>query len=141
MFRYPKTDVDSQTGRIRHDRPLQLQIQLGSKKFPEAAISSAAEFYEHLRKALHIHNNLYADLSLDLRQFEKDKFIIGISTEKVIGGTAAYSGLNTRTGDQLVIMLQGMFSASTAETVDKIYVTYIADQVVTLTEQGVGVYD
>ena len=140
-FRYPKSAGNTLIGRIRHNRPLQLLVQLGSKKYPEAPISSTAEFYEHLRKALHIHNNIYGDLSLDLKSFESNKFIIGISTEKVIGSTAAFSGLNTRTGDLLCILLQGMYSAGDTETVDRIYVTYVADQVVTLTEQGVGVYD
>ena len=78
---------------------------------------------------------------MDLRQYEKNKFIVGISTEKVAGSSAAYSGLNTRAGDQLVIMLQGLYSGGDAAVVEKVYVTYVANQVVTLTEQGCAVYD
>ena len=66
---------------------------------------------------------------------------MGISTEKVIGSSASYSGLNTRTGNLLCVLLQSLYSPGGNETVERIYVTYVADRVVALTEQGVGVYD
>ena len=140
-FDYPKQSGDDQPDRQRWDRPLSMMVQLGSKKFPEQPIASTAEFYEHLRKALHIHNNIYADLSLDLRQYEDNKFIIGVTTEKVLGSQAAFSGLNTKTGDQLILTFTGMYDGGPDQTVHMVYATHVADQVVTLTESGIGVYD
>ena len=101
MFRYPGAP---RVGPMfaRFDRPLQLQVGVGAKLFPETAISSTAEFYEHLRKLV-AHHDDKGSVDIDLRQYESDTFIVGISTQTVTDGL--FSGTNTRSGDLVTIRL------------------------------------
>ena len=141
VFRYPKAAAVDATSRERSDRPLQLTVQLGSKLFPENPIASTGEFVEHLRKCLGIQDNIYGEVALDLRRYEDDRFIVGISMEKVLGSYASLSGLNTKTGDLLTIKLSAMQDGAGDDIVERIWVTHVADIVVSVTDSGVSVYD
>ena len=73
-----------------------LQLQVGSKLYPEYSISSHAECFYNLRKSLGVqsNNNLH---SLDIKGFEyrNNKFVVGFDTEKMLG--LAFTGINTKT--------------------------------------------
>ena len=118
VFRYP--GADRPLGLIRFDRPLECQVGIGSKLFPETPIASTAEFFEHLRKLVSHHDDK-GSMDIDLRQYEDQSFIVGVSTHKVLQGTA-YNGLNTRSGDLVTIRLNSLQDGTGADIVTKCFV-------------------
>ena len=111
---------------------------VGAKLFPETAISSTAEFYEHLRKLV-AHHDDKGSVDIDLRQYESDTFIVGISTQKVVEGL--FNGLNTRSGDLVTIRLNSFQDGTGADLVSKVFTTLIAEQIVEIRDSGVVCYD
>jgi hypothetical protein len=80
---------------------IQWQLQIGSKNFPEMPVRSLAETFYQLKKALGIHGSAFHSLSITPDQYRTDHFIIGIDTEKIL--EAGFTGLNTRSGDLMVV--------------------------------------
>jgi hypothetical protein len=131
-------------GRAR-DLSLNFQMSIGSKLFPERAISSAAEFYEHLRKTVALHDTSIKSMSITNVQFMEDAFIVGINTERVLGG--GFSGYNCRQGDQIRIEMRNVSLAAErgagaeASVVDRMWVTLVSDSVIEIRESGVSLYE
>jgi hypothetical protein len=69
--------------------------------FPEMPVRSLAETFYQLKKALGIHGSAFHSLSITPDQYKTDHFIIGIDTEKIL--EAGFTGLNTRSGDLMVV--------------------------------------
>jgi hypothetical protein len=99
------------------DAPLTCQISLGAKTFPVMPITSVAEFFQHLRVITGCHNQSLRTLRIDKPTYEKDKFIIGMSMEKV-PGSSTHSGINTRSGDLIRISLTGLAGIFDADVCD-----------------------
>jgi hypothetical protein len=69
-FTYPDVRVSREMGRSQvtpflEDSAFSFQLQLGSKLWPEQPMSSLAEMYETLRKAVGTHNQDIKSISLD----------------------------------------------------------------------------
>ena len=137
IFRYPGAPRDGPL-LARFDRPLTLQIGVGAKLYPETAISTTAEFYEHLRKLV-AHHDDKGSIDIDLRQYESDAFICGISTQRVIEGL--FSGLNTRSGDLVTIRMNALQDGTGADLITKVFTTLIAECIVEIRDSGVSCYD
>ena len=137
IFRYPGAPRDGPL-LARFDRPLTLQIGVGAKLYPETAISTTAEFYEHLRKLV-AHHDDKGSIDIDLRQYESDAFICGISTRRVIEGL--FSGLNTRSGDLVTIRMNALQDGTGADLITKVFTTLIAECIVENCDSGVSCYD
>ena len=89
-----------------YDPTFSLQCQLGTKLFPELPCKTTANFWEHLRKAVDVHDTSTKSLSIRPHQYLRDQFIAAFSMEKVPG--AGFSGLNTRSGDTIRLELKGL---------------------------------
>lgn len=136
-FRYPgRPRADG--GLVRFDRPLELQVAIGSKLYPEVPISSTAEFYEHLRKII-AHHDDKGSIDIDVAEYESDSFIVGVSTQKVIEGL--FSGLNTRSGDLVTIRMSNFRDGADVDLVQKGFVTMVAEVIVEIRDSGVSCYD
>ena len=68
-------------GRTDYQKALQVQMQIGSKLYPEYPMASMPERFYQLKKML---NKQMGEGSMDLKyeQYRKDKFIMAIDTEK-----------------------------------------------------------
>ena len=82
-------------------KELRWQIQIGSKMFSEYPVRSLAETFYQLKKALWIHGSAYHSLSITPEQYRTCHFIIRIDTEKIL--EAGFTGLNTRSGDLMIV--------------------------------------
>ncbi len=61
-----------------------LQVQIGSKLFPEYPIKSHAEAFYSLRKALGIQANNLHSIDIDGNGYRNNKFIVGVDTGKLL---------------------------------------------------------
>ena len=90
-------------------------MQIGSKLFSEYPIRSLAESFYQLRKALGIHVS-NAQMHMVQQSYRDNKFVIGISTEKMNG--ASFTRMNTRAGDLLTLKMKGANGAISLGTPD-----------------------
>ena len=103
---------------------LEVQVQIGSNKYPEYPVNSLAEFYYRLRLALGVH---FGDspISVTPHEFRSRKFMVGIDMEKAAtgpGGGVSFTGISTRGGELLTVDYKnlGVFSEdASADTTAK----------------------
>ena len=140
-FKYPDIDVVGRTNflpasPLLQDGPFSFQLQLGSKLWPEQPMSSLAEMYETLRKAVGTHNQDIKSISLDRRDYVNDSFILGVDLEKNLGDP--FSAVNTRAGD----VLRLVFNNINVETdLTSCYVHLISSSILEVRETGAFLFD
>jgi hypothetical protein len=135
-FWHPMEGVD-----YSYTKELQLQIQIGSKLYPEYPIRSLAEAYYQLRKTLGLHfgNDSMAILP---RYYRNDTFIASFDLEKVLG--SSFTGTNTMDGQMMTIRMQAA-NASTialpADTTCSLYYTLVYDGILNIGLSGVQIME
>jgi hypothetical protein len=141
-FYYPDPEVAFQAFAGGPDAPIlkdgsfSFQLQLGSKLWPEQPMSSLAEMYETLRKAVGTHNQDIKSIGLDRHDYTRDGFILGVDLEKNLGDP--FSAVNTRAGDVLRLVFNGI--SSTSEMKD-CYVHLISSSILEIRETGAFLFD
>ena len=108
-------------------RNLSWQLQVGSKKFPEFECQSLSEAFYFLRRTIHYHNPEQNSLNISYKQYRENKFIIGVSLEKM--ADVNFTSIKTKMGSLLTFKIQEIFTHLTPESV------------LELTESGAIVYD
>ena len=124
----------------------EMQLQVGSKLFPESPMMSSAEMYYHLRKSLGSHHpgSQYAVNILD-KDYRSTHFIVAFDCEKQTN--VGFSGINTRAGDLICIkglnlvkkLNDGTVLAGT--TPDFIHTTLEYDGILVISDSGVTVLE
>lgn len=120
---------------------LEVQMQVGSKLFPEYPIRSLSESFSQLRKSVGILGSNFHSVSMTPKQYRVNHFILGIDTEKALG--ASYTGINTRSGDLLSVRVkaQDKGTLTAANMPDQMHIVLHSDNMLELSDQGVSVYD
>ena len=77
-------------------RNLSWQMQVGNKKFPEFECQSLSEAFYFLRRTIHYHNADQNSLNISYKQYRENKFIIGVSFEKM--ADVNFTSINTKMG-------------------------------------------
>jgi hypothetical protein len=117
-----------------------MQIQIGSSLYPEYRIRSHAEAYYNLRRTLGIRSNVVHNFDIDGIEYRRDKFIIGIDTERVL--EAGFSGISTRAGDLMTVMFKyNSEGADQRRFADRMHIVLHADQIIEVHSHGVRVLD
>jgi hypothetical protein len=112
----------------------QYWIQIGSQKWPEYPVLSAAESYYQLQKTVGSHMNVFQ------RWYRDNKYIIGIDTEKISG--AGFTGLNTKAGDLLTINFRDCANNGLATTIpEKMFCALHYDCILNIRDNGVEVLE
>ena len=140
-FSYPDININRQVGRAMtepflEDSPFSFQLQLGSKLWPEQPMSSLAEMYETLRKAVGTHNQDLKSISLDRLDYVGNSFILGVDLEKNLGDP--FSAVNTRAGDVLRLVFNNINIESGLTSV---YVHLISSSILEIRETGAFLFD
>jgi hypothetical protein len=117
------------------DPTFSLQCSIGNKLFPELPCKTVANFWEHLRKAVDVHDTSSKSLSMRPSQYLSDQFIAAFSLEKVPG--AGFSGINTRSGDALRLEMKGLLPGHA----DRFFVHLCSDNIVEIRENSVSRYE
>ena len=141
VFNYPDIAVTGTTNfmpqtPLLEDGPFSFQLQLGSKLWPEQPMSSLAEMYETLRKAVGTHNQDIKSISLDRNDYTNQSFLLGVDLEKNLGDP--FSAQNTRAGDVLRLVFNGI-NAETGLT--SCYVHLISSSILEIRETGAFLFD
>ena len=117
-------------GKGFQDKDLNLtwQLQINNKKYPEFECQSLAESAYYLRRTLHYLNPDQDAFSISYKRYREDKFVIGISFEKM--ADTNFTGQNTKMGGLLVFKLKGSNRAlTTDEDVRELFVHMISARI------------
>ena len=121
-------------------RNLSWQMQVGNKKFPEFECQSLAEAFYFLRRTIHYHNADQNSLNISFKQYRENKFIIGVSFEKM--QDVNFTSINTKMGSLLTFKIKGTQGAlAPAEQIQEIFTHLTSESVLELRESGAVVYD
>ena len=123
-----------------YSRNLSWQLQVANKKWPEFECQSLAEAFYFLRRTLHYHNYDQNSLNISYKQYRENKFIIGVSFEKM--ADVNFTSINTKMGSLITFKIKGT-EGTLAETeqIQEIFTHLVSESVVELTESGAIVYD
>ena len=122
-----------------HNRELEIQVQCGSKMFPEYPIRSTQEAFSHLRKCMGIQNSTFHSVDVSALEYRQHKFIVGIDTEKVLA--ASFTGENLKSGSLITIKLKIGSGTPAAAYPAQVYVILHSDQIMNIRDTGVEVLD
>ena len=112
-----------------------LQVQIGSKLFPEYPIKSHSEAFYSLRKALGIHANNLHSIDIDGNSYRNNKFIVGFDTEKLLG--LSFTGMNTRNS----LMTAHLKTGTGDYQADRMHIVLLSEQILEIGNYGVMVFD
>ena len=125
----------------------EIQLQIGSKLFPEIPIRSSSEAYNHLLKAVGcFHPATTKSINISEREYRTTKFIVAFDIQKEHSAFA--SGMNTRTGDLKTVKCQNGWKHTdndgniwTDSYPEFIHVTLAYSGMMNITDSGVQVLD
>ena len=125
-----------------YTRNLSWQIQLSNaQKYPEFESQSLSETVSYLRRALHY---MYPDqdsLSFTYKQYRENRFIIGMSFEKM-GGSANFTGYNSKLSGVTTFKIRGSEGAlQNNENIEEIFCHLMSEGILEIRESGTIVYD
>ena len=123
-----------------YSRNLSWQLQVANKKYPEFECQSLSEAFYYLRRTLHYMNGDQNSLNISYKQYREDKFIIGVSFEKM--QDTSFTGTNTKMGSLITFKIKATEGVlAEAEQIQEVFIHMISESVLELTESGAIVYD
>ena len=143
-FYHPMSGQEPQDEEYQSAAELEVQIQIGSKQFPEYPMKSLAETYAQLRKTMGILDSTAFSFDITSKQYEKLHHIIGIDAEKTLH--AGYTGLDMKRGQLMTVKVkaadQALMGASGARRMpDNIHIVLHSDQILDIGFTGTQVQD
>ena len=135
------TDALQGKGFQDYGRNLSWQIQLSnSQKYPEFESQSLSETFYYLRRAIHYMNPDQDALSFSYRQYRENKFIIGMSFEKM--SDVNFTGYNSKMSGITNFKLKGAEGAlDPTEQITEVFCHLVSETVWELRESGAVIYD
>ena len=127
------------SGTYDSTKELDIQVQIGSKLYPEYPIRSTAEAFSQLRKTMGIHQSPFHSLDLKGAEYREYKFIVAVDTEKVL--EAGFTGLNTRAGDMMTIKVKPASTGMGTLAPTKFFTVLHSDCILEVKDSGVTVFD
>ena len=125
-----------------YTRNLSWQIQLSNaQKYPEFEAQSLSETFYYLRRAIHYMNPDQDSLSFNYRQYRENKYIIGMSFEKM-GGESNFTGYNSKMSGVTTFKIKGTEGPLSAnEQIEEIFCHLMGESILEIRESGCIVYD
>ena len=112
---------------------LEWYMTIGAQRFPQFSVDSHQESFYRLRLAQLVHQGSDS-FSITPMQYRTDRFLIGQNFEKA-PGSAAHSGINTRSAAQLTRNLKNTGAATVC------HVILIYSQILDVSAAGCQVLD
>ena len=109
------------------------------KIIPRVSLSQFSRDILSVKKIIRNPCSAFHSISILGNQYQNDKFIIGVDTEKIL--EAGFTGLNTRAGDLMV--LKGKYANSNSSTTwaNSVYIILHTDQILEIRDTGSQVFD
>ena len=119
---------------VGEERLLEWSVAIGSKQWPEMRpCNSTAATMSLLKQTLGIYDQSVACTSITPVTYNDDRYVIGVPTSTIPG--QAFSGISTRSGDLLSVLIRGMGAGGAGEA-QKLYITLVAEFILELKESG-----
>jgi len=119
---------------------LEFQIQLGSKLYPEYPVRSISECFTILKQTLNLPDDHLHAIGIDFRQYCTNKFIFGMSFEKV--PESSWTGTSTKAGQILIVKCSAVDQGNMpADIATLMYITLVSEQILEVRDVGCSVYD
>ena len=121
-------------------RALSWQLQIGNKKYPEFNAESLSEAFYFLRKTVNLLNPEQNSLNISYKQYRSNKFIIGISLEKM--QSVSFTGVNSKMGSLITFRLKGTEGAiAEAEQISEVFCDLVSESILEIRSDGSLIYD
>ena len=117
---------------------MELQIQVGSKLFPEYPVRTVKESFYQLRKCLGIHSSTWHSVNIREENYRMCQFIFGMDTEKMLA--AGFTGLNTKAGDLMTVRAK-CTPTDPSLLPNSLFVVLHSDQILNIRDTGVEVLE
>ena len=139
-FHHPMAE-ESATWKYDHERELQINLQLGSKIYPEYPCNNIAECFYRLKLAMNLPEHHQHALSIKFQNYITNKFIFCQDFEKI--QDAEWSGVNSKAGQVLMVNVKAMNEAKIedANIATTMYTLLKAQQILEIRDVGCTVYD
>ena len=121
-------------------RALSWQLQIANKKYPKFEAQSLSEAFYFLRRTFKLMNPEQNSLNISYKQYHENKFVIGISFEKM--PSVNFTSVNTKMGSLITFKLKGTEGALLeTEQIQEIFVHLVSESILELRSDGAIVYD
>eukprot|EP00438_Fugacium_kawagutii_P002276 Skav227369 [mRNA] locus=scaffold2373:103803:107225:+ [translate_table: standard] len=121
-------------------RALSWQMQIGNKKYPEFNAESLSEAWYFLRRTINLLNPEQNSLNISYNQYRNNKFVIGVSMEKM--ASVNFTGQNTKMGSLITFRIKGTDGAlDPAEEIQELFVHLVSESILEIRSDGALVYD
>ena len=124
--------------RYNPQNEMELQIQVGSKLFPEYPVRTIKESFYQLRKCLGIHSSTWHSVNIKEENYRMCQFIFGMDTEKMLA--AGFTGLNTKAGDLMTVRAK-CTPTDPSLLPSSLFVVLHSDQILNIRDTGVEVLE
>ena len=123
------------------DMELQINLQLGSKLYPEYPTNNLSECYYRLKEALNLPDYHQRAIAIKFKDYIRNKFIYCADFQKV--PDASWSGVNTKAGQVLMVNVKAMVPADVVgdNIATTMYTLLQAKQILEIRDVGCTVYD
>ena len=108
-FYHPMANVANRA--YDSNNEMELQLQIGSKLYPEYPCRSLQEAFYQLRKCMGLHSSTWHSMDISSAEYRNSKFIFAIDTEKTLA--AGWTGINTKAGDLTVLKAKCLGTTAT----------------------------
>ena len=127
-FHNPSAVVDD-------EHTLDWSVQIGSKQWPEmGTCKSLAATMSLLKQALGTYDQNIACTCINAANFLEDRYCIGVPTSTIPG--QVFSGISTRSGDLLSVLIKNLTQGGAAEEAAKLHISLVAEVILELKESG-----
>ena len=115
------------------------QVQVQNKKYPELESQSLSRHLYFSNRFLSYMNPDQDACSIPSEQYRSDKFIIGISFEKM--SEANMTGVNTQMSGLTTLKLKPYRTLTASEAIEEVFTHIILESVLEIRSDGSVVYD
>ena len=135
------TNDEDVNGFYNPDLDIEVQIQLGSKLYPEYPCNSISQCFYHLRKALNLPTFHQHSISSQWLEYKESEFIFGFNLGKV--PDSSFTGVNTKSGQQMLVKVKPLNQNVLTSTLmpDRIFITLLSEQTINIKDTGKSVLD
>ncbi len=125
------------SGHYDNDFEMEIQLQVGSKLFPEYPIRSVQEAFYQLRKCMGTETSNFHSLDLTPHQYRTHKLIAAFDTENNLG--SAFTGINIKQGSLMTLRMRS--TCAPEYMPDTVYIVLHFDSIVSIRDTGVEIFE
>ena len=121
------------------DQELEIQLQVGSKTYPQTPVNSIAESWSQLRKAVARYGK--HPVSITPAQYHSTKYVFGLDMETL--PEVGYTGLSTKNGEMITVKVKAVnpSTAMTGHMPTSLFMVFCNDSIIELRDSGISVLD